>query len=69
MGLAYAARHGPGPNRSLASLVRPILLLLAIMAGCAAMAGVVGHFAASQHLVTLSEPLASSVRHTSMWHF
>lgn len=74
MGLAQAARHGPRPNRSLPSLIRPIAILLAVMAGCAVIAGVIGHAAATSHLVSLSEPMASAVppaRHvaflTDLW--
>jgi hypothetical protein len=49
-------------------------MLLGVTAGCAALAGIVGHVAASQHLVMLIEPLSSDVpadRHiaflTDLW--
>src|SRR5881392_4146488 len=40
--LAVAARAGSRPKRSLGSLVRPIIGLLAVMACCALIAGVAG---------------------------
>lgn len=41
LGLATAARFGSRPKRSLASLRRPILLLLVLMAGFALVSGVI----------------------------
>src|SRR5262245_56111915 len=40
--LAVAARAGSRPKRSVGSLLRPIVILLAVMAVCALIAGVVG---------------------------
>jgi hypothetical protein len=72
--LAFAAQYGPYPKRSVASLVRPIGMLLGVMACGAALAGVMGFIAATAHLVFLVEPLASKVpmdRHvaflTDLW--
>jgi hypothetical protein len=72
--LAFAARAGRRPKRSVLSLIRPIGGLLLVMAGCAALAGLCGFVAARAHLVYLVEPLASEVpaaRHvvflTDLW--
>ncbi len=43
--LVVAARFGRRPKRTAASLVEPVLRLLAVMAGCALLAGVAGYFA------------------------
>jgi hypothetical protein len=59
--LAFAALSGKRPQRTVASLVRPITLLLGVMACCAALAGILGSMAASAHLVYLVEPLASDI--------
>lgn len=59
--LALAARLGPAPKRSAASLVRPIGLLLMVMAVCAFIAGIIGFILARRGVVTLDEPLASAV--------
>jgi hypothetical protein len=57
--LAIVARVGTRPKRSAASLARPILYLLAVMAACAAAAGLVGWQLARAGTVVLGEPLAS----------
>lgn len=59
--LAVAARAGSWPKRDALSLARPIAILLAVMAGCALAAGLVGWVAASNGAVVLVEPLASRV--------
>lgn len=59
--LAFAARLGRRPPRSAVSLVRPIAILLAVMAVSAAVAGFVGHALADAGSVFLLEPLASRV--------
>ncbi|MCA9283601.1 MAG: hypothetical protein KDA22_00185 [Phycisphaerales bacterium] len=59
--LALAARAGRRPPRSARSLVRPILVLLAVMAGCALIAGVAGFVLGERGAVVLLEPLASRV--------
>ena len=41
-GLAFAARFGSRPKRSLADLRRPIFVLLLVMAVCATLAGITG---------------------------
>jgi hypothetical protein len=73
-GLALAARAGQRPPRDVRSLIRPVLVLLGLTAGCAVLAGVVGHFLAAAGFVILLEPLASDVprdRHvafiTDLW--
>src|SRR4051812_43518421 len=45
--LAFVARAGSWPQRSVASLVLPLAWLLAVMAVCALAAGIVGWFLAS----------------------
>jgi hypothetical protein len=55
--LAVAARVGNRPPRPLASLVRPVLLLLAVMAVSALCAGVVGWFTASRGGMVVVPPL------------
>jgi membrane associated rhomboid family serine protease len=59
--LAMAAQVGRRPRRTATSLVRPILVLLTIMACCALIAGVVGLVLAKIELLRLPEPLASMV--------
>lgn len=60
--LELCAQRGDLPKRSAASLVKPIAILLLVMACAATMAGLAGSFAASTHLVVLPEPYASEVR-------
>jgi hypothetical protein len=55
--LALAARAGSRPKRSLRSLIRPILFLLALMAGFALVSCIVGYMLASTGTVVLPEPL------------
>lgn len=59
--LALVARAGQRPKRSVDSLIRPILLLLLVMAVCALAAGIVGWFLASNQFVFLIGPLATNV--------
>jgi len=59
--LACCARLGPGPQRSAGELLRPIGLLLAAMAACALLAGVIGHVAARNGAVFLTGRLAERV--------
>jgi hypothetical protein len=59
--LACVARAGQLPKRDAASLVRPLLLLMAASAVCAVLAGSVGWLLARYGLLYLLEPLASSV--------
>jgi hypothetical protein len=56
--LAIAARAGRRPKRSAGSLVRPVARLLAVMAGCALAAGVMGWMLARAGLVHLDGPIA-----------
>lgn len=56
--LAVVARAGPRPERSVGSLVRPVVCLLAVMAVCALVAGVVGWQLASTGAVFLVGPIA-----------
>lgn len=72
--LAIAAQAGSAPPVGARSLVRPIAVLLGVMAVCATLAGIVGNWAARQGAVTLLEPMASRVppaRHvaflTDLW--
>jgi hypothetical protein len=59
--LAIAARAGNPPKRSIESLVRPIAILLAVMAGAALGAGTAGWTLASQGNVSLFGPIARSI--------
>lgn len=59
--LAIAARAGNRPKRTAASLVRPIAILLGVMAICALLAGMLGFNLARHGAVFLTEPLASAV--------
>ncbi|MCB9879287.1 MAG: hypothetical protein H6835_16955 [Planctomycetes bacterium] len=59
--LAFAAVRGARPMRTARSLLRPVALLLLVMAVCAALAGGIGYFAGGQGWVFLLEPLASRV--------
>ena len=59
--LAVVARVGGRPKRSAASLVRPVFVLLAVMAVGAALAGVIGWALARGGAVFLVGPLAREV--------
>ena len=59
--LAFVARAGSRPKRSVASLVRPLAWLLAVMAVCALTAGIVGWFMASSGAVFLVGPMGREV--------
>jgi hypothetical protein len=56
--LAIAARVGPRPKRTAVSLLRPVGILLAVMAGSALVAGVLGWILASTGAVFLVGPIA-----------
>ena len=56
--LVAAARFGRRPKRTAASLVRPVLFLLAVMAGFALLAGVAGFVAATMGGIVLNADLA-----------
>lgn len=56
--LAVAARVGSRPRRSVGSLVRPVVWLLFIMAGCSLLAGVVGWGLANRGVVYLVGSIA-----------
>ena len=59
--LAFAARRGSRPPRSVLTLLAPIARLLVAMAVVATIAGTAGWIAASAGIVVLVEPLASRV--------
>ena len=59
--LAAAARLGNRPKRSAATLVRPLVILMAVSAICAALAGFVGALLARAGLIVLIESLATQV--------
>lgn len=59
--LAFAARAGSRPKRDVGSLVKPIGVLLAIMAVSAAVLGFLGFLLGNAGAVHLLEPLASRV--------
>lgn len=72
--LALCSRVGPWPKLTAAQLVRPLIIMLTVVAVLAVIAGVVGNVAASSKAVRLLEPLASRVpkdRHvaflTNLW--
>jgi hypothetical protein len=56
--LAIVARAGSRPKRSVGSLVRPTLCLLAVMAACALVAGVIGWLLARSGVLFLVGSLA-----------
>jgi hypothetical protein len=57
--LAVVARAGSRPKRSVGSLVRPVALLLLVMAACALAAGVTGWTLARTGAIYLVDPIAS----------
>jgi len=59
--LAVVARAGSRPRRSVGSLVRPVVGLLAVMAACALAAGVLGWLLASSGAVFLAGPIAQAL--------
>lgn len=59
--IAIAARVGSRPKRSAASLVRPIIGLLLVMAVFAVISGMIGYLLARRGVVTLPEPLSSAI--------
>lgn len=59
--LCVAAQAGSRPVRNAYTLIRPILLLLAVMAGCAVIAGAIGLLLAKYGLVWLEKSLYSEV--------
>jgi hypothetical protein len=59
--LAIAARSGKRPKKSMRDLVRPIAILLGVMAVLAACAGFVGAFLASARWITLGGWLGDHV--------
>jgi hypothetical protein len=59
--LAVAARAGGWPKRSVGSLILPMVTLLAVMAGCALIAGIVGWLLGSAGMVFLVGPKAVEV--------
>lgn len=59
--LAIVARSGSQPARTLKSLIRPILTLMAIMACSALAAGITGWILASRGDIYLADPLAEAV--------
>jgi hypothetical protein len=66
--LAVVARVGKRPKVSAGSLVRPLVLLMMVSAGCALVAGATGATLAASGAVFLVEPMASDVpkeKHTA----
>jgi hypothetical protein len=61
IGLAIAARAGSRPKRSVASLVRPVLMLMTVMASFALAAGFAGWLLAVNSLISLVPWLADRV--------
>ena len=59
--LAQAARVGRAPKRDARSLVRPLCILLAVMAAAALVAGLIGYVLARSGTVFLVGPLAGRV--------
>jgi hypothetical protein len=59
--LAVAARVGPWPPRSPGSLIRPIAVLMSVMAGGALLAGIAGWFLANAGVVFLVGAIAEEV--------
>jgi hypothetical protein len=59
--LAFAATRGPRPQRTAASLIRPLVRLLAVTASVAIAAGLLGWYLGAQQWVVLVDPLARLV--------
>ncbi len=59
--LALTARLGERPKRTAAWLVRPIAMLLLVMACCAMLAGLIGYILARNRVVFLLGPLAAAI--------
>lgn len=59
--LAFAARSGTRPPTSVRSLVRPVGVVLMVMAGASLVAGLVGGGLAHTGMVTLAGPLAAAI--------
>jgi len=59
--LAIVSRVGKLPKRSPAELIRPMATLMVVVAGVAAVAGIVGFVAASKGWVWVVEPWASRI--------
>jgi hypothetical protein len=59
--LAFVARAGSRPKRSAASLVRPLIWLMAVAGMCAFVAGIVGWLLAQSGAVFLVGPIADEV--------
>jgi H+/Cl- antiporter ClcA len=57
--LAFAARAGSRPERSVRSLIRPVVGLMIVAALCAIVAGVVGWVLAHEGIIFLANDLAS----------
>lgn len=58
---ALLSQIGSWPRCSARQLVRPICVLLAVMAGAALLAGIAGYWAAQSGTLFLAEPLASKI--------
>jgi hypothetical protein len=61
LGLATTARLGSRPKRSLASLRRPIFLLLGLMAGFALVTGVIAYMAGSMGTILVPKQLLKEI--------
>ena len=59
--LAIVARAGSRPKRTVGTLVRPVVWLLAVMAVFATIAGLTGWFFASRGMVVLVGPIAEEL--------
>ena len=59
--LSFAARFGPRPKRDARSMIRPILGLLAVMAGSAVISGIIGYVCAKSGGVRLVESFFPAV--------
>jgi hypothetical protein len=59
--LALVARIGRWPKRTVASLIKPLLILMLVSAFFALAAGMVGSLLASRGFIWLIEPMASAV--------
>jgi H+/Cl- antiporter ClcA len=64
LALAVAARAGSRPKRSAKSLIRPVLVLLAVMAIFATVAGVFGYAVGKAGAIVLPEAITELLPHT-----
>ena len=61
LAIAFTARIGKRPKLKLSQILKPMLGLIGIMAGCAIIAGGIGYILAKQEVFTLVDSLAQQI--------